>query len=91
MSIEDIIARTGDTPITAERLVNDLRALGVKPGMTLLVHSSLSSIGYVCGGAMAVVLALQDVLGDKGTLMMPSMAGEWSEPARWDSPAVPAA
>lgn len=91
MSIEDIIARTGDTPITVERLVNDLRALGVKPGMTLLVHSSLSRIGYVCGGAMAVVLALQEVLGDEGTLMMPSMSGEWSDPTRWDSPAVPEA
>lgn len=89
MSIEDVIARTGDTPITAERLVRDLRGLGVEPGMTLLVHSSLSKIGYVCGGAMAVVLALQEVLGEEGTLMMPSMSGEWSDPAGWERPAVP--
>ena len=89
MSIEDVIARTGDTPITVERLVSDLRTLGVETGMTLLAHSSLSKIGYVCGGAMAVVLALQEVLGDEGTLMMPSMSGEWSDPAGWERPAVP--
>lgn len=89
MSIEDIIARTGDTPITVERLVRDLRNLGVEPGMTLLAHSSLSRIGFVCGNAQAVVLALQEVLGADGTLMMPTMSSEWSDPAPWEAPAVP--
>ncbi len=91
MPIEDIIARTGDSPITVERLVRDLRALGVRPGMTLLAHSSLSKIGFVCGGAMAVVLALEEVLGDQGTLMMPAMSGEWSDPRHWRAPPVPEA
>ncbi len=89
MSIEEIIARTGDTPITVERLVSDLRTLGVQPGMTLLVHSSLSKIGFVCGGAQAVVMALQEVLGEEGTLMMPTMSSDWSEPAQWKAPPVP--
>jgi len=89
MSIEDIIKRTGDTPITADRLVSDLRTLGVEPGMTLLVHSSLSRIGFVCGGAQAVVLALQEALGDTGTLVMPAHTAEWSEPSFWEAPAVP--
>jgi aminoglycoside 3-N-acetyltransferase len=89
MSIEEIIARTGDKPITVKRLVIDLRALGIKPGMTLLVHSSLSQIGCVCGGAMSVVLALQEVLGEDGTLMMPTMSSDWSDPAQWRAPPVP--
>lgn len=89
MPIEDVIARTGDTPITIERLVSDLRAIGVKPGMTLLVHSSLSSIGFVCGGAQAVVMALETVLGDTGTLVMPAHTPEWSEPSFWENPPVP--
>lgn len=89
MSIEDIIKRTGNSPITIERLVSDLRALGVEPGMALLVHSSLSKIGFVCGGAQAVVMALQEVIGDEGTLMMPSMSGDWSDPKPWEAPSVP--
>ncbi len=91
MSIEDIIAGTGETPITVERISRDLRSLGVESGMNMLVHSSLSSLGYVCGGAMAVVLALQEVVGESGTLMMPAMAGEWSDPGDWERPAVPQA
>ena len=60
------------------------------PGMTLAVHSSLGSIGYVVGGAMAVILALEDVLGEEGTLAMPSHTGDLSDPAEWESPSVPA-
>ncbi len=36
------------------------------------VHSSLSSFGYVMGGAEAVVDALLEVLGPAGTLMVPT-------------------
>jgi aminoglycoside 3-N-acetyltransferase len=64
--------------ITRERLAADLRALGVRPGQTLLVHASLSQIGRgpakrgsgrVEDGAPAVVAALADVLGAEGTLV----------------------
>lgn len=49
-----------------------------------MVHSSLSSIGYVIGGAQTVVGALIDVLGPRGTLVMPSFSPEVSDPANWD-------
>jgi len=76
-------------PATLRSLENDFRALGIRPGMTLLVHSSLSSLGWVCGGAMAVVLALESVLGAEGTLVMPTHSYAWSDPAGWRNPAVP--
>ncbi|NTU64787.1 MAG: aminoglycoside N(3)-acetyltransferase, partial [Chloroflexi bacterium] len=50
------------TPRTRDSLTADLRALGVKSGMIVLVHSSLSSIGWVNGGSVAVVQALLDVI-----------------------------
>ncbi len=49
-----------------------LRAVGVKRGMILLAHASLSEFGYVRGGAATVIQALRDVLGPKGALCMPT-------------------
>lgn len=48
---------------------------------TILVHSSLSALGWVCGRAEAVVLALLDVLGDDGTPVVPSQSADDSDPA----------
>jgi aminoglycoside 3-N-acetyltransferase len=50
----------------------DLRKLGLRAGDVVLVHSSLSKIGFVDGGPDAVIDALLDVLGNDGTLAMPS-------------------
>lgn len=47
-------------------------AAGVKKGADVLVHSSLSKIGYVEGGPATVVQALLNAIGSEGTLLMPS-------------------
>jgi aminoglycoside 3-N-acetyltransferase len=80
--------RAQPSPVTVESLKRDLTMLGVKPGMVLLVHSSLSSLGWVCGKSVAVIDALESVLTSEGTLVMPTHSGELSY---WQHPPVPEA
>jgi aminoglycoside 3-N-acetyltransferase len=58
--------------LTRDEIAEALRALGLAAGDVVMVHSSLRSIGYVEGGANAVVDALLDVLGPTGTLVVPT-------------------
>lgn len=89
MSESDIIKNTPRGPITVESLREDLLQLGVTPGMVLLVHSSLSALGWVSGGPVAVILALEEVLGPEGTLIMPTHSGDLTDPEKWENPPVP--
>jgi len=66
--------------ITKEEIKDGLKRLGIKPGYILLVHSSLSSMGYVEGGADTVIDALLEVVGREGTIVMPTYStGEAGE------------
>jgi len=76
-------------PVTVEALKKDFLNIGLRDGMTVLLHSSLSSIGWVSGGATAVILALEDILGPSGTLVMPAHSGDLSDPEVWENPPVP--
>lgn len=61
--------------ITLNRLVADLRALGVEPGDSVLTHASLSRIGFVEGGAETVVRAMVEAVGPSGTALFPAHTG----------------
>src|SRR5215203_999604 len=60
------------TMVGQSELVADLIRCGVRDGMTLLVHTSLRSIGPINGEAEALLTAFQEVLGPKGTLVVPT-------------------
>jgi aminoglycoside 3-N-acetyltransferase len=76
-------------PVTVNSMATDLRDLGLETGMTVLVHCSLSSLGWVCGGAPAVVEALQRVVGDEGTIVMPTHSPGNRSPSEMGNPPVP--
>lgn len=78
-------------PPTLSSLTADLRALGLASGMTVIAHTSMKAIAkWIIGDAQALILALEGILGTEGTLVMPTMTGELSDPQNWQHPPVPA-
>jgi len=57
-----------------EELAEGLRRSGLRTGATVLVHSSLSSLGRVPEGAETAVRGLLEALGEGGTLLMPALS-----------------
>ncbi|MBD2347080.1 AAC(3) family N-acetyltransferase [Anabaena subtropica] len=66
MSEAKVIVST-PSPRTRQSLATDLFNAGINSNMAVIVHSSLSSLGWVCGGSVAVVQALMDVITPSGT------------------------
>lgn len=88
MSEAEVTLRT-PSPRTRKSIAAELHQLGLAAEMVVLVHSSLSSLGWVCGGPVTVVQALMDVVTVTGTLVMTTHSGDYSDPAEWQDPSVP--
>jgi aminoglycoside N3'-acetyltransferase len=58
--------------LTRQDIEKGFRDIGVRKGMMLEVHSSLSSFGYVEGGAVTVIEALMRTIGSDGAIVMPT-------------------
>ncbi|MGR3762935.1 aminoglycoside N(3)-acetyltransferase [Rossellomorea sp. NS-SX7] len=71
--------------ITKNQMIKDLETLGVKSGMTVIVHSSLKSIGRVVGGPVSVILALEETVGRDGNIVMPTQTEQLCDPAEYES------
>lgn len=68
--------------ITFEKILFSLGLMGIKENDILLVHSALTGIGYVEGGADTVIDALLAAIGKEGTLVMSTLT-------MWDKPFDP--
>ncbi|QMV41464.1 aminoglycoside N(3)-acetyltransferase [Cohnella cholangitidis] len=78
--------------LTKDQLIEQFRNCGVAEGQTIFVHTSLSSIGFIVGGAETLIRSLLEIVGVEGTLMMPSQTWKnldpstgvhWEEPVEW--------
>ncbi len=73
-------------------IIEALEKVGVNQGQTIMVHISLSKLGFVCGGAQVMIEALLESVGADGTIMMPTQSWKnldptagvhWEEPEEW--------
>ncbi|MBD7912026.1 MULTISPECIES: AAC(3) family N-acetyltransferase [Clostridium] len=75
--------------LTKEDLINQFKNCGLSQGQTIFVHTSLSKLGFVVGGAETLIRALLEIVGDEGTLIMPSQTWKNLDPSsgvHWEVP-----
>jgi len=63
---------TTKAELTQAEIIDGLHQAGLKAGDVVLVHSAMRTMGRVHGGADTVVDALLEVIGDRGTLVLPT-------------------
>jgi aminoglycoside 3-N-acetyltransferase len=67
----ETLANTNNS-VTQSQIIEQLNEIGLKNGDVVMLHSSLSKIGYVEGGAQKVIDSILKVIGNEGTLVMPA-------------------
>ncbi|MBE2268720.1 MAG: AAC(3) family N-acetyltransferase [Anaerolinea sp.] len=78
-------------PLTIQSLAEQFAACGLAAGQTVVVHTAMSKLGWIVGGAVSVIEALLQVLTPTGTLMMPAHTSGNTDPSGWQHPPVPQA
>jgi len=77
---------------TKKDLIHAWKSCGLSQGQSIIAHISLSQFGFVVGGAETLIRSLLEIVGEEGTLMMPSQTWKnldpstgvhWEEPAEW--------
>lgn len=73
-------------------VMNAFKKIGLQKGQVIMVHTSLSKLGFVCGGPQIIIEALLECVGEEGTIVMPTqswknldpeMGVHWEEPKEW--------
>ncbi|MBR2021213.1 MAG: AAC(3) family N-acetyltransferase [Clostridia bacterium] len=71
-----LFLRGGIVTVTKEDIKASALKLGIKDGDSVIVHSSLKSLGYVEGGADAVIDGFLEAVGKDGTLIFPTLCSQ---------------
>lgn len=78
--------------VLKSNLITAFQQADIQQGDHVIVHTSLSSLGFVCGGAQIVIEALLETVGSDGTILMPAQSWKnldpasgvhWEEPEEW--------
>ncbi len=66
--------------VTKEVIKAVFTEVGLSAKDSVMVHTSLSQMGYVCGGAQTIIEALMETVGENGTIMMPTQSWKNLDP-----------
>ena len=75
--------------VLKQDVINAIEKVGVTKGDTIMVHCSLSSMGFVCGVPHIIIEALLVSVGEEGTIMMPTQSWKNLDPTagvHWEEP-----
>ncbi|QUI22905.1 AAC(3) family N-acetyltransferase [Vallitalea pronyensis] len=86
---QETLIQQSSHPMTRTKIGEQLRAMGLREGMTVIVHSAMSKIGWISGGPIAVIQGLMDAVTEEGTIVMPAHTADYSDPTHWESPPIP--
>ncbi|MEY8257939.1 AAC(3) family N-acetyltransferase [Erysipelotrichaceae bacterium 66-17] len=84
MNEREVVPNTKEVH-TFRSLVEGLKELGIEKDDIVLVHASLSRLGWIAGGQETIVQALKECAG---TIIMQSQTGANSKPSCWQDPPV---
>lgn len=76
---------------TKETLKNLLISLGVKKGDVVMIHSAIYSLGLIEGGVGGFYETIMDILGDEGTLVVPTFTYSFRRNEIYDVRSTPSA
>jgi aminoglycoside 3-N-acetyltransferase len=77
------------TLLLEEDFYNGLSRLNIPGDSIVLLHISMSAMGWVCGADVSIVNALIKWSESGVTLVMPSQTPDYSDPSLWSLPPVP--
>ena len=58
--------------VNKDNFINCIKSFGISKDDNIFVHSSLSRIGYIEGGAECILESLQEIIGVEGNLCLPA-------------------
>jgi len=73
-------SQTERNELSIAEVTDQLRMIGIKKGIVLLVHTSFRAVRPIEKGPLGLIEALRDAIGPEGTLVMPSWTGNDKEP-----------
>lgn len=78
--------------VLKQDVLEAFKSVGLEKGQNVMVHASLSSLGFVCGGPQIIIEALMETITEEGSIMMPTQTWKnldpttgvhWEEPEEW--------